>query len=523
MPYVAASLEPGGVRLRWHHVFVLTGLVLIGSLFRFHRIVDQGIWLDEYWAVYLATGRGDAIFDMPQREIIQSPPPATFIDAPHIWHIWTGLDSVIHPPLYYLVLRGWIDLFGDSDLSVRTMSVLFSLAIIVVLFDVIRRLRGPWMGLIVAAFATFAPAQIEYSQQARPYTMLLFLGLLVIEAVFFVKRSGSRPLGLWALGIAVVAFALTHYFAAGAIAAIAIYVAITFQGRTRRAVVFTLAAALLFVAIIWGPIFLMTHNKVMALHNFAVLPNRSIVRSILDIPDRLAFGPIGPMIGPTFLLSSIFGTVGNIEWLVYLPLALLVYVSPLFRRRSQPELLLWWLWAIGSIAAVAMLDIRRHSVLVSVDKYVFLAAPAVYAILAAPFPTRIGRLVPVALLLVTIAYGVQQWRTIPQPLERTRAAAELVSQHIQVGEPVIFAGNYDTQPAFEYFYIAHYRGEWKNPIVLITGAQPDDWKHLSQSLSRYPYFWIFAATQVNVANLPPEWHVKGRFSSEGNNLLQIVQ
>ena len=508
-------------RTRWHHIIFLTGLVLVGALFRFHRIAADSMWVDEYWAVYLATGRGDAIFNMPQREIIQSPPKTTFVDAPHIWHIWTGLDSVIHPPLYYLVLRGWIDLFGDSDLSVRALSASFSLAIIILLFDIIRRLQGPWPGLIGAAFATFAPAQIVYSQQARPYTMLVFLGLLVLEAMLSIQRGPSRRYGLCALAISVAAFAMTHYFAAGAIAAVAVYSAITFQGKTRRAVVLALAAALLFVAVAWGPFFLMTRHQTMPAQSFDVFPNRSLTHSILDVPDRLAYGPIGPLIGLTFLLSSIFGTVGNIEWLIYLPLALLVYVSPLLRRR-QPGLLLWWLWAIGSIAVVAIIDIKRHSVLVSIDKYVFLASPAVYAIFATPFSTRLGRLVPLVLLLGTIGYGIQQWQTIQQPWEHTRAAAMLVSQHVQPGEPVIFCNN-QTPPAFEYFYIAHYRGEWKNPIVLITRPEPDDWKHLSRPLAIYPNFWLFQPAQVNDASLPPEWHVKKRFSSEGNNLLLIAQ
>ncbi len=509
-------------RTRWHHILILAGLVLVGALFRFHRIAANSMWVDEYWAVYLATGRGDVIFNMPEREIIKSPPKTTFIDAPHIWHIWTGLDSVVHPPPYYLVLRGWIDLFGEGDFSVRSLSALFSLATIVVLFDIVRRLQGPWPALTCAAFATFAPVQIEYSQQARPYTMLVFLGLIVVEAIFFIRRGGPRRYALCALAIALVAFAMTHYFASGAIAAVVVYSAITFRGKTRRAVGLALAAALLFVAVVWGPFFVMARHQNMPAQSFDVFPNRSIAHSILDIPDRLAYGPIGPMLWPTFILSGIFGTVGNIEWLIYLPLALLVYVSPLFRWRRQPELLLWWMWAVGSIAVVAIIDIERHSVLVSIDKYVLLASPAVYAIFAAPFPTRIGRLVPIALLIGTIGYGIQRWQTIQQPWEHTRAGATLVSQHVQPGDPVIIC-NHQTPPAFEYFYIAHYRGEWNNPIVLMANPTADDWTYVSRPLLQYPYFWLFQSSQVNDTNFPPQWRVKRRFSSEGNNLLQIAQ
>ncbi|MGA2440497.1 MAG: hypothetical protein ABSH08_06040, partial [Tepidisphaeraceae bacterium] len=312
------------------------------------------------------------------------------------------------------------------------------------------------------------------------------------------------------------------YFATGVIAAIAVYSAFKFRGKTRWAIAVTLLASLTFVAGVWGPIFMETRHQVMGLANFGVMPNRSIVHSTLDVPHRLAYGPIGPLIWPTFLLSMIFGTVGNVEWLVYLPLALLVYVSPLLRWRRQPELMLWWLWAIGSVAVVMLLDITRHSALVSNVRYVFLASPAVYAIFAAPLPTRIGQLLPIALLLGTVGYCIQQVRTIQQPWEQTRAAAMLVSQHVHPGEAVILTGGYQTQPAFEYFYIAHYLGEWKNPIVLITNPQADDLQRLSYPLAKYPNVWMFGSTQLDRAGLPPQWHVRQRFSSQGGDLWLIA-
>jgi hypothetical protein len=68
-----------------------------------------------------------------------------------------------------------------------------------------------------------------------------------------------------------------------------------------------------------------------------------------------------------------------------------------------------------------------------------------------------------------------------------------------------------------------HRGEWKNPVVLIANPKADDWKNLSQPLSKYTYFWIFEPVQVKVANLPPEWHINRQFSLEDNKLIQIVQ
>src|SRR5580698_5007861 len=58
---------------------LLAILLTIGAVLRLDRIGSQSQWLDEYWAVYLATGRGNLIFDMPYGQLIDSPPPVGFV------------------------------------------------------------------------------------------------------------------------------------------------------------------------------------------------------------------------------------------------------------------------------------------------------------------------------------------------------------------------------------------------------------------------------------------------------------
>ena len=139
--------------------YILCVLLCVGTFLRFDRISKESLWVDEYWALYLATGRGNQIFDIPLNTVIRSPPAANFTDAPHWWHIWTGLGSVLHPPLYLLMLRGWVDLFGDSDLATRGMSAVFGLAAILLIFDLARTLHGKLAGIFAAGMMTFAPSR----------------------------------------------------------------------------------------------------------------------------------------------------------------------------------------------------------------------------------------------------------------------------------------------------------------------------------------------------------------------------
>ena len=105
-----------GPRLRWFHFFILIALLAVGAGLRFHDLTKLGMWPDEFWSsVHMASGRGNTVLALPSG-VLFNPPPATELrDAPHWWHIWTGLSTILHPPLYLILLRGWMDLFGTAD------------------------------------------------------------------------------------------------------------------------------------------------------------------------------------------------------------------------------------------------------------------------------------------------------------------------------------------------------------------------------------------------------------------------
>ena len=199
----AVDTNPAAVpRVRWFHWVTLIALLVVGAGLRFHQITKVGLWPDEFWSsVHLATGRGTALFDLPAGVLFNPPPPTLFENAPHWWHIWTGLRGIIHPPVYLILLRWWIDLFGSDDFSTRAFSALASLAGMVVLFDILRRTVSPLSGLIAAALMAISPLQINLSQETRPYPLLALVGLLACHALFRIERQGASPARLFQLGL----------------------------------------------------------------------------------------------------------------------------------------------------------------------------------------------------------------------------------------------------------------------------------------------------------------------------------
>ncbi len=66
------------VRAGWIQLLVLAVALLIGGAMRWYRIGRESLSLDEYWALYLATGRGSEIFEIPYGVIVDSPPKVGF-------------------------------------------------------------------------------------------------------------------------------------------------------------------------------------------------------------------------------------------------------------------------------------------------------------------------------------------------------------------------------------------------------------------------------------------------------------
>lgn len=496
--------------LRWFHLLLLLLVLCLGASMRWYRIDSQSLWFDEYWALYLATGRGDQLFQVPHGVIVDAPPHAGFAGAPAWWHIWTGLDSVTHPPLYYIGLRWWVDLFGDGDRAIRAMSWLFGVAAAAVLFDAVRRTAGPWRGLAAAAIMAFAFVQIEFSQSARPYTLLIFLGLILCDALIAIERRGpsARSRGVLApeifvVGCATAALALTHYFSLGPILGAGIYVTSRRGARWRKPALIAMAAGLLVAAALWGPIAWETRQVFAAFPDFAKIPNAGPIQTVLavvKIPIRLLLDPSQDW-----------------RWFTALPLALLVFVTPLFRLAKSPTLLLWWLWTVGTIFIILAVDSVRHSMMIGWVRYVFLASPAVYATLATIIPGRPGGCVAALVVLCAAVYGASRTQTGTEPTEDWKTMAQLIHHHVAPGDVVALIGYYDNEPAYDYFVIAHYIGDWKGPVIFLMA--PPDGPARRQLASRQRVWMVGHAAQSETARLLPGWGVGAAFGIGTRNAL----
>ena len=184
---------------------------------------------------------------------------------------WTAND--IQPPLYYLLLGGWLHIFnpwpGNIAYLMRFFSAGFGLLLVGLMGALARRLWRRCAGLLAALVVAISPLMVYYSQEARMYAMLLFLVTLaaywVVRLLDVSSHGGMRLAGkerarlgylaLYALtGLAAM---YTHYFAGFALLALALYWAHVWVRENRHARAlggFALANALILVGYLpWLP------------------------------------------------------------------------------------------------------------------------------------------------------------------------------------------------------------------------------------------------------------------------------
>jgi uncharacterized membrane protein len=90
-----------------------------------------------------------------------------------------------HPPLYYLLMKFWTSIFGYSEVALRMLSVLFSLATGWVIYLICRLQKRFVDPLLATGFFLFNPLVVYYSQEARMYMFAVFL--LTISLFYFIK------------------------------------------------------------------------------------------------------------------------------------------------------------------------------------------------------------------------------------------------------------------------------------------------------------------------------------------------
>jgi len=161
-----------------------------------------------------------------------------------------------HPPLYYVLLIGWTNLFGTGDVAVRSMSGLFSVGALGLVWIIAAKRHSRLVaGLAVVVLAT-NPFAIRYATETRMYALftLLALGLWLAADRLAQRKTPARVAAVVSISAALL---LTHYWAMFVLAAGFLLAARLWQrGQlAMRPVALSMAAGGLFLGP-WVPVLL---------------------------------------------------------------------------------------------------------------------------------------------------------------------------------------------------------------------------------------------------------------------------
>lgn len=122
-----------------------------------------------------------------------------------------ALERDGHPPLYYVLLHGWQEVFGDGDVAVRLLSGVVGLALVPLAFVAAGRIGGRRAAWAAALLVALNPYVLRYATEARMYELLMVLSL---AGWLVADRALRRPSPgrLVALALLTGAMLWTHYW-----------------------------------------------------------------------------------------------------------------------------------------------------------------------------------------------------------------------------------------------------------------------------------------------------------------------
>lgn len=153
---------------------------------RFFRLDGQSLWNDEMFSLDVATSALPAI-------------QATLAAHYH------------HPPLFFILLHGILEMFGTGAGALRSLSALTGALTVPATYLFASRFWGRRAGVFAASLCLVAPFHLAYSQEARPYALAGLLCTLSCGSLMLAleRRTPGRMAGYFASSLALL---LTHHW-----------------------------------------------------------------------------------------------------------------------------------------------------------------------------------------------------------------------------------------------------------------------------------------------------------------------
>jgi uncharacterized membrane protein len=178
---------------------LIAGLVLLGVALRLYGLEQKIVWHDEVATRVLAAGATMAaqMQGLYHAQVLTAGQVLQYQQVQQSTSVLALIADLAqhdpqHPPLYYVLAKVWVDLWGDSVYALRTLSVLFSGLGLLAMYWFVRELASSRRAALIAMLLMgVSPLFILYGQEAREYALWTLTLLLSSAALLRALRLSS--------------------------------------------------------------------------------------------------------------------------------------------------------------------------------------------------------------------------------------------------------------------------------------------------------------------------------------------
>jgi uncharacterized membrane protein len=406
----------------------LAAILLLACALRLHDLGRQSLWTDEAFSFHGAVASvGDAF---------------QFL-----------LGDSVHPPLYYFIQRLAL-VFGTTEFALRYPAAMYGLVSVAVVARLGRIWVGRWAALMAALFVAFSPFAIWYSHEARMYSLLMLLGLGVMD--YFQRllfRRFSRADFFFFTLLSAGAY-LSHYFGLYLPLIQFVYLVLTFRFNFRHLRTWFLVQLLAIVPIaLW----------LVALYSTGAFFGISWIQP----PQWL---------DPFLTLQNFVTGYGSDAWRWGAALAMLalIILGAIGTYRRTPMSLVLILWAGLPLLVTLLMSLRRPTY---VDRFLIGSLPPLMVLAAVGLGMVWrrnywgGAILAASLTVAMLASSWGLFDASSYPKEDWRGLAQTIAAHQKPDDKIVLRFLYYYLP-FAYYYqagVVPQAADRETPAPLLAG------------------------------------------------------
>ncbi|MDH6063354.1 glycosyltransferase family 39 protein [Umezakia ovalisporum] len=227
------------------HYLGLAAAMALGAVLRFWHLDLKPLWMDEIITAIFSFGQN--YHDLPLNILF----PLQRVSEIFTYQSGISCEQIAenlanqstHPPLFFCAMYRWlgwmIPLGSHWVAKLRSLPAVFGVGTIGAIYFVNRTAFSPTSGIIAALIMAVSPFAVYLSQEARHYTMPMFLitlallGLMQIQQdIFEQQRIRVWVVILWSI-VNSIGFYVHYFFILAFIAEIITLLVLTYSGKTK--------------------------------------------------------------------------------------------------------------------------------------------------------------------------------------------------------------------------------------------------------------------------------------------------